>query len=181
VKLEPVAEAPIKPPPQTTASVLDNHIYLRYPARAIFDLWCALLDVQICRLMQVPQAFSNEDEIKDLLGNLFKADGQEQVWPVSNSLHHYQMAPGYQNLLCLLMHATYKLNTTYQRVPQLKYCELLKTNFSPFETYESVGDIQRNMTKKKDSAIDFVHKSSGTYAKKAYEVLKKVPTYILKS
>jgi hypothetical protein len=36
------------------------------------------------------------------------------------------------------------------------------------------------MTKKKDSAIDFVQKSSGGYAKKAYEVLKKVPTYRLK-
>ena len=79
------------------------------------------------------------------------------------------------------MHATYKLNTTYLKVPQMKYCELLKFNFSPFDTYESVGDIQRNMTKKKDSAIDFVRKSSGTYAKKAYEVLKKVPTYILRS
>jgi hypothetical protein len=182
VKPERVAEVPVEPAqqPQTTASDSDNHIPLRYPAADIFNLWCALLDVQLCQLMQVPQVFSSEDEIKCLLGNLFKADGQEQVWPVNNSLHHYRMAPGYQNLLCLLMHATYKLNTTYQRVPQLKYCELLKTNFSPFETYESVGDIQRNMTKKKDTAIDFVHKSSGGYAKKAYEVLKKVPTYILK-
>ena len=183
VKPERLAKVPVESAqqPQTTTSDSNNQIPLRYPAADIFNLWCALLDVQLCQLMQVPQVFSAEDEIKDLLGRLFKADGQEQVWPVNNSLHHYQMAPGYQNLLCLLMHATYKLNTTYQRVPQLKYCELLKTTFSPFETYESVGDIQRNMTKKKDSAIDFVHKSTGTYAKKAYEVLKKVPTYILKS
>jgi len=186
VKTEPVSEVPIesapKPAqPQTIATEAPNQIYLRYPAANIFDLWCALLDVQLCQLMQVPQAFSSEEEIKDLLGRLFKLDDQEQIWPVSNSLHYYQMAPGYQNLLCLLMHATYKLNTTYLKVPQLKYCELLKINFSPFETYESVGDIQRNMTKKKDTAIDFVRKSSGGYAKKAYEVLKKVPTYILKS
>ena len=185
VKPEPVAEVPIEPAPnpsqpQTTAPDSDNHIPLRYPATDIFDLWCALLDVQLCQLMQVPQAFSNEEEIKDLLDILFKLDAQEQIWPMSNSPHYYQMAPGYQNLLCLLMHATYKLNTTYLKVPQMKYCELLKSNFSPFDTYESVGDIQRNMTKKKDSAIDFVHKSGGTYAKKAYEVLKKVPTYILK-
>jgi len=186
VKPERVAEAPVEPapkpaPPQTTENYSDNQISLRYPASYIFDLWCALLDVQLCQLMQVPQAFSSEDEIKDLLGRLFKADDQEQIWPVSNSRHFYQMAPGYQNLLCLLMHATYKLNTTYLKVPQMKYCELLKSNFSPFNTYESVGDIQRNMTKKKDTAIDFVRKSNGTYAKKAYEVLKKVPTYILKS
>lgn len=41
------------------------------------------------------------------------------------------------------------------------YCELLKSNISPFDASESVGDIQRTMTKKKDSAIDFVHKSEG--------------------
>ncbi|HTE02053.1 MAG TPA: hypothetical protein VK668_22345 [Mucilaginibacter sp.] len=186
VKPEPVAEEPVEPAPKpaqppTTATVSNNLISLRYPGGNIFDLWCALLDVQLCQLMQVPQAFSSEDEIKNLLGRLFKLDDQEQIWPVSNSQHYYQMAPGYQNLLCLLMHATYKLNTTYLKVPQLKYCELLKINFSPFDTYESVSDIQRNMTKKKDSAIDFVHKSGGAYAKKAYEVLKKVPTYILKS
>lgn len=183
VNPERVAEVPVEPAQQsqTSASDSDNHIPLRYPASDIFNLWCALLDMQLCQLMQVPQVFSSEDEIKGLLGNLFKADGQEQVWPVSNNLDHYQMAPGYQNLLCLLMHATYKLNTTYLRIPQLKYCELLKYNFSPFETYESVGDIQRNMTKKKDSAIDFVHKSGGAYAKKAYQVLKKVSTYILRS
>lgn len=183
VKPERVAEVPVESAQQspTIANDSDNHIQLRYPATDIFNLWCALLDTQLCQLMQVPQAFNTEDEIKDLLGGLFKADDQEQVWPVSNSQHSYQMAPGYQNLLCLLMHATYKLNTTYLKVPQMKYCELLKFNFSPFDTYESVGDIQRNMTKKKDSAIDFVRKSSGTYAKKAYEVLKKVPTYILRS
>jgi hypothetical protein len=181
VKPKPVA--PIEPAPaqpQSTAADSHNHVFLRYPATDIFNLWCALLDVQLCQLMQVPQAFSREDEIKDLLGRLFTLEGQEHIWPMRNSLHYYQVAPGYQNLLCLLMHATYKLNTTYLKVPQMKYCELLKTNFSPFETYESVSDIQRNMTKKKDSAIDFVHKSGGTYAKKAYEVLKKVPTYILK-
>lgn len=185
VKPESVAEAPVEPTPepvspQSTATESHNQISLRYPANNIFDLWCALLDVQLCQLMQVPQAFNTEDEIKELLGKLFKLDDQEQIWLVSNNRHFYQMAPGYQNLLCLLMHATYKLNTTYLKVPQMKYCESLKSNFSPFETYESVGDIQRNMTKKKDSAIAFVRKSSGSYAKKAYEVLKKVPTYILR-
>jgi hypothetical protein len=175
-----VEAAPKPAPPQITVPDIDSYILLRYPGSKIFDLWCTLLDDQLCQLMQVPKVFSSDDEIKDLLGRLFKLDDQEQTWPESNSPHYYQMAPGYQNLLCLLMHATYKLNTTYLKVPQMKYCELLKSNFSPFETYESVGDIQRNMTKKKDTAIDFVHKSSGTYAKKAYEVLKKVPTYILK-
>jgi hypothetical protein len=178
---EPVEPAPKPAQPPTIATVSENLISLRYSGGNIFDLWCALLDVQLCQLMQVPQAFSSEDEIKNLLGRLFKLDEQEQIWVVSNSTHFYQIAPGYQNLLCLLMHATYKLNTTYLKVPQLKYCDLLKTNFSPFDTYESVSDIQRNMTKKKDLAIDFVRKSNGTYAKKAYEVLKKVPTYILKS
>lgn len=186
VKPEPVAEVPAESGPvpvlpETPATNSPVCIPLRYPAAEIFDLWCVLLDGGLWQLMQVPQAFSNEDEIKNLLGRLFQLDDQEQIWVVSNSTHFYQMAPGYQNLLCLLMHATYKLNTIYLKVPQMKYCELLKSNFSPFDTYESVGDIQRNMTKKKDTAIGFVHKSSGTYAKKAYEVLKKVPTYLIKS
>lgn len=176
-----VESAPEPIPAQGAATDSHNHISLRYPATDIFDLWCALMDEQLCQLMQVPQVFNSEDDIKELLGRLFKLDTQGQIWPVSDGAHFYQMAPGYQNLLCLLMHATYKLNTTYLKVPQMKYCELLKSNFSPFETYESVGDIQRNMTKKKDSAIDFVHKSGGIYAKKAYEVLRKVPTYIFKS
>jgi hypothetical protein len=167
-------------PSETEVKNLSVNIPLRYPAAEIFDLWCALLDQQLCQLMQVPQAFNSEDDIKAMLGRLFKTEGQEEIWPVINERAYNEMAPGYQNLLCLLMHATYKLNATYLRVPQIKYCELLKTNFSPFDTYESVGDIQRNMTKKKDSAIDFVQKSSGTYAKKAYQVIRKVPTYLLK-
>ena len=184
-KPEPGAELLLENVPeplrtQTKATDLPLYIPLRYPATDIFDLWCALLDAHLCQLMQVPQAFSSEEEIKTLLGRLFKLDDLEQIWLLSDSPHYYQMAPGYQNLLCLLMHATYKLNTTYLKVPQMKYCELLKLNFSPFETIESVGDIQRNMTKKKDSAIDFVQKSTGSYAKKAYKVLKKVPTYILR-
>ncbi|MXV52680.1 hypothetical protein GS399_17030 [Pedobacter sp. HMF7647] len=154
-------------------------IPLRYPAPEIFDLWCALLDQELCQLMQVPQIFGSEDEIKDLLGGLFKSEGRAQIWS-GNESYYYEMAPGYQNLLCLLMHATYKLNRIYLKVQLARYCELLKSNFSPFDTIESVGDIQSNITKKKDSAIDFVRKSSGTYAKKAYEVLRKVPTYILR-
>jgi len=179
VDTEPKSETePVTPEPEVKN--LSVNIPLRYPAAEIFDLWCALLDEQLCQLMQVPQAFKSEDNIKAMLGRLFKAEGQEEIWRVNDSPYYHQMAPGYQNLLCLLMHATYKLNTTYLKVPQIKYCELLKTNFSPFDTYESVGDIQRNMTKKKDSAIEFVQKSSGTYAKKAYQVIRKVPTYLLK-
>jgi hypothetical protein len=182
--LEKMPELKIETEPvqsETATAKSPVYITLLYPATEIFDLWCALLDKQLCELTQVPQVFNTEDEIKALLGRLFKTDERGKIWSVNDSRHYYQMAPGYQNLLCLLMHATYKLNTTYLRVPQMKYCELLKLNFSPFETIESVGDIQRNMTKKKDSAIDFVRKSSGKHAKQAYEVLKKVPTYILRS
>lgn len=183
---EQVAEAPMEraqepATPQTAPTHPFLGIPLQYPASEILDLWCTLMDEQLCKLMQVPQVFSTEEDIKNLLGKLFIVEGQEQIWPANNSPYYYHMAPGYQNLLCLLMHATYKLNTTYLKVPQIKYCELLKSNFSPFETIESVGDIQRNMTKKKDSAIEFVNKSSGSHAKKAYTVLKKVPTYILRS
>jgi hypothetical protein len=155
-------------------------IPLRYPAIEIFDLWCGLLDYELCSQMQVPHVFNTEDEIKSLLGRLFETEGQQQIWSRNNSKFYYEIAPGYQNLLCLLMHATYKLNGTYVKVPQIKYCELLKLNFSPFQTIESVGDIQSNMTKKKDSAIELVHKSNGSYTKKAYEILKKIPSYRLK-
>jgi hypothetical protein len=165
--------------PQLLATNPPVYIPLKYPATAIFELWCALLDKQLCQLMQVPQVFFVEKEIKELLGRLFEAEGQEPLWLMVAEPQYYEMAPGYQNLLCLLMHATYKLNTMYVKVPQVRYCELLKSNFSSFDTIESVNDIKSNMTKKKDTAINFVHKSSGSYAKKAYKVLKKVPTYIL--
>jgi len=178
---EPTPEPePAEPELAPVAVNPQNLIPLRYPAAQIVELWCTLLDTQLCEKMQVPQVFFTEQDIKTLLGRLFAIDGQEQLWPVSAEPFYYDMAQGYQNMLCLLMHATYKLNTTYLKVPQVRYCELLKLNFSPFDTIESVGDIKSNMTKKKDTAIDFVHKSSGSYAKKAYNILKKVPTYILK-
>jgi hypothetical protein len=63
----PLVEPAQEPaPPQSTATESHNHISLRYPASNIFDLWCALLDVKLCQLMQVPRAFSSEDEIKEL-------------------------------------------------------------------------------------------------------------------
>lgn len=183
VKPKSVSEVPVEHEQEivpTQTAETDSCIPLRYPAAEIFDLWCALLDEELCLLMQVPQIFNSGDEIKELLGKLFKVEGQEQLWQVSNGTIYYEMAQGYQNLLCLLMHATYKLNGTYLKIPQFKYCELLKSNFSPFATIESVGDIKSNMTKKKDSAIEFVHKSGGIYANNAYKVLKKVPTYIFR-
>lgn len=65
------------------------------------------LDSQLCQLIMVPEVFHTEDEIKELLGKLFKVDSQKQIWPISRDPHYYEMAPGYQKLLCLLMHATY--------------------------------------------------------------------------
>ena len=69
VKPERVAEVPVESAQQspTIANDSDNHIQLRYPATDIFNLWCALLDTQLCQLMQVPQAFNTEDEIKELI------------------------------------------------------------------------------------------------------------------
>lgn len=102
-----------------------------------FDLWCALLDSHLCQQIMVPKVFHTEGEIKELLGRLFQVDGQEPIWPISRDSPYYEMAQGYQKLLCLLMHATYKLNDTYIKISQIKYCELLKSKFSPFNTIES--------------------------------------------
>jgi hypothetical protein len=178
VRVEQEKEADCTPSAETeVATIL---VPLRYPANEIFDLWCALLDSHLCQQIMVPQVFHTEDEIKELLGRLFKVDGQEPIWPISRDSHYYEIAPGYQKLLCLLMHATYKLNDTYIRISQIKYCELLKSSFSPFNTYELAFDIMGNMTKKKDSVIEPVQRSAGERAKKAYQILKKIPSYRLK-
>jgi hypothetical protein len=181
VSVAPVEPAPQPLQPQTTAVDSVSHISLRYAAGDIFDLWCALLDGQLCQLMEVPQAFNSEEEIKDLLGRLFKPEGQEQLWTTRNDSFYYEISDGYQNVLSLLMHATYKLNALHLRkIRQLKYCELLKSTFSPFAGTHSIYDVVKNMTGKKDLAIEKVYKSNGTYAKKAYEVIKKVSAYRLK-
>ena len=73
-----------------------------------------------------------------------------------------------------------KLNDKYQRVPLKEYCELLKLTFSPFANISSVKDIESNITKKRDIALASVENSTGKYAKKTYQILKKIPSYRIK-
>lgn len=154
---------------------------LKHSAQEILDLWNVLLDPKLCQIMQVPQVFFSEQEISGLLGGLFEPEQKsaDKLPPVEHQYH--ELAQGYQQLLSLLMHATYKLNSMHFKIPLREYCELLQQTFSPFASIGSINDIVSNITKKKDIAIEYVTKSDGKFAKKSYAILKKVPTYILKS
>ena len=154
---------------------------LKHSADDILDLWYVLLDSKLCQIMQVPQVFFSEQEIGKLLGGLFEPEQKDADKFPSGEHQYHEVAQGYQHLLSLLMHATYKLNSMHFKIPLREYCVLLQQTFSPFASIGSVNDIASNITKKKDIAIEYVTKSNGKFAKKSYAILKKVPTYILKS
>lgn len=155
-------------------------ILLKHPVKEVIDLWNILLDPEICHILQVPQDFHTEDQIRKLLGSIFKSSSDQQDNLPETDLQYLELAPNYQHLLSLLMHATYKLNDKYQRIPLKEYCELLMLAFSPFSGISAVKDLESNISKKRDIALEAVKNSTGEYARKAYEILKKIPSYRLK-
>lgn len=155
-------------------------ILLKHPVKEVIDLWSILLDPDICHILQVPQDFHTEDQIRELLGSMFKSSSDQLDKLPEKELRYMELAPNYQHLLSLLMHGTYKLNDKYQRVPLKEYCELLKLTFSPFANISSVKDIESNITKKRDIALASVENSTGEHAKKTYQILKKIPSYRIK-
>lgn len=152
-------------------------LILKYPLDEITELWFALLDTDLCKQLSVPQAFFEEKEVRELLISLSDADSTSSLF---FEHRYFELSPNYQNLLSLLMHATYKLNGIYVKIALKHYCEMLKRTFSPFQSTESVDDITRNITKKRDIAINALEKSTGNYAKKALQILKKIPHYRIK-
>ena len=157
-----------------------SRILLKHPVKDVIDLWNILLDPDISHILQAPQAFHTEDQIQELLGSMFKSSSDQQENLPEMELRYLELAPNYQHLLSLLMHAAYKLNDKYQRVPLKEYCELLMLGFSPFSGIKAVKDLESNISKKRDIALEAVKNSQGEYAKKAYQILKKIPSYRLK-
>lgn len=150
---------------------------LKYPFDEITELWFALLDTDLCKQLSVPQAFFEEKEVRELLISLFDADSTSSLF---FEHRYFELSPNYQNLLSLLMHATYKLNEIYHKIALKHYCEILKRTFSPFQSTESVDDISKNITKYRDIVITALEKSTGNYAKKALQILKKIHSYRIK-
>lgn len=175
-----VSQEQVSSPPAEQDESIESRIILKHPVKEIVELWSILLDPDSCHILQVPQVFHTEDQIRELLGSMFKSCSDQLDKLPQMELRYLEVAPNYQNLLSLLMHATYKLNGKYQRVPLKGYCELLLGSFSPFAGNTSVKHLESNITKKIEPALTSVKSSTGNYAKKAYQILKKIPSYRLK-
>ena len=163
--------------PISKKKTAESKILLKHPLNEIVDLWNILLDPETCHILEVPQVFHTEDQIHQLLGGMFKCSPDQATKLPETELHYLDMALNYQPLLSLLMHATYKLNYKHQRLRLKGYCELLVNSFSPFDNN---SHLEGNITKKLDGSLKLVRKSTGEYAKKAYQILKKIPSYRLK-
>lgn len=154
-------------------------LLLLCPQEDVLQLWQVLADEQLCEALNVPVIFPDEDKVKYLLGSLFDIpDKAPRIFP--STVHHYrQLSPGYMNLLCLLMHATYKLNHSYTRTPLKQYCALLKSTFSSFESIEAVQDIVSNISKKADAVLPTLIQTPNDKTKEALAILKKIGIYRL--
>jgi hypothetical protein len=155
----------------------ESKLLLHCPPQDVAQLWYVLIDPLFCKELNLTPVFETEKEIGVLLGSLFTTSPKDGFG--NSRPQYYEMPAGYQNVLCLLMHATYKLNLPYQRLPLKLYCELLKKAFSPFKTIESVSDIASNINKKLDIAVIQIVKSKGKYAKKTADILRKMRFYKL--
>jgi len=156
---------------------MESKLLLHCPPQDVAQLWYVLIDPLFCKELKLSPVFETEKEIRFLLGSLFSTSPKDGF--VDNEPQYHEMPAGYQNVLCLLMHATYKLNLPYERLPLKLYCELLKKAFSPFKTIESVSDIASNINKKADIAVVQITKSKGKYAKKTANILRKMRFYKL--
>lgn len=145
----------------------------------VLQLWLALTDEALCDALKVPLVFSDQNAVEKLLGSFFDtSNGASAVFPSSDH-HYWQLSPGYMNLLCLLMHATYKLNHSYTRTTLKQYCALLKASFSPFESIEAIQDIVSNISKKADAVLPTLIQNPGGKTKEALAILKKIGVYRL--
>jgi hypothetical protein len=150
---------------------------IKYPISDIITLWLVLLDIHKCSSLAPIQEFKTSKEIHALLGSMFKDISGKQTQIPDSAHHYYELPPNYQVILNLLMHATYKLNYIYTKLPFPPYAKLLKDTFSPYHGIE-VGHIGSNITKKISEAITILQQlQDSQLAKKALEILMKIPQY----
>lgn len=145
----------------------------------VLQLWLILTDQHLCDVLNIPVVFTDEETVKELLGSMFESADHTVL--TTKPHQYWQLSPAYMNLLCLLMHATYKLNHNYIRLPLRPYCQLLKSTFSPFESIEAVQDIVSNISKKADAVLPALMQSPGEETKKAVLILKKIGVYRISS
>lgn len=154
-------------------------VLLSCPFTDVLQLWSILTDQHLCDALNIPVAFINEEIVKELLGSMFETADSGALPTMPHQ--YWQLSPAYMNLLCLLMHATYKINHNYIRLPLRPYCQLLKSTFSPFESIEAVQDIVSNISKKADAVLPALMQSPGEKTKNALLILKKIGVYRISS
>jgi hypothetical protein len=183
IEATPVAEPPVLTLQNTVVQTNGIHkIALKYPADEIIKLWQVLLDIHRCKSVAILPFFKTEKEVENLLGELFCASENAGVSLPDREHRYYELSSDYQPILCLLMHATYKLNHTFTRIKLEPYSALLKQSFSAFQGIENVADISGNITKKKDAGIMLLGEiKSSKYAKNALKILAKVKDYRIKA
>jgi hypothetical protein len=183
IEASPVAEPPVLTLQNTVVQTNGIHkIALKYPADEIIKLWQVLLDIHRCKSVAILPFFKTEKEVENLLGELFCASENAGVSLPDREHRYYELSSDYQPILCLLMHATYKLNHTFTRIKLEPYSALLKQSFSAFQGIENVADISGNITKKKDAGIMLLGEiKSSKYAKNTLKILAKIKDYRIKA
>lgn len=176
---QPVTTVEDRPAEPDNSTETELKLLLKCPPQTVVQLWNVLIDPVFCKEINLLPVFETESDILTLLGALFSTPSKDPVVFKDSAAQYFDMPTGYQNILCLLMHATYKSNLSYERLPLKLFCQLLKNAFSPFKSYESVPDIQSNINKKADAAIVQLAASKGKYAKKTINILRKMRFYRL--
>jgi hypothetical protein len=152
-------------------------IPLKYPGEDIITIWLVLLDMPKCRSLSLTPEFQTEIDVAELLGSMFvDISGEHSKLP--DSPHRfYELPLDYQPILYLLMHATYKLNYTYTRLPLEEYSKCLKATFSVYDSIE-LNYMPGNFTKKQPLAIAAIKElENSSYAKNTLQILSKIPNY----
>jgi hypothetical protein len=184
VKTEPVQISEVLPKniPAQESIVPGNKsalskIQLKYPVGDIITIWLVLLDMPKCRSLSLTPEFQTESDVAELLGSMFTdISGEPDKLP--DSPHRfYELPLDYQPILYLLMHATYKLNYTYTRLPLEEYSKCLKATFSVYDAIE-LSYMPGNFTKKQPVAIAAIKElENSPYAKNTLQILSKIPNY----
>ncbi|OIQ68520.1 hypothetical protein GALL_498860 [mine drainage metagenome] len=170
---ENTSETPIT---KDTKSALSK-IPLKYPVCDIITIWLVLLDAPKCKSLSLTPEFKAENDVVELLGSMF-TDISGEPGKLPDSPHRfYELPLDYQPILYLLMHATYKLNYTYTRLPLEEYSKCLKATFSVYDAIE-LNYMPGNFTKKQPVAIAAIKElENSPYAKNTLQILSKIPNY----
>lgn len=159
-----------------TKSALSK-IPLKYPIDDIITIWLVLLDLPKCKSLSLTPEFKVESDVVELLGSMFVDISKEHNKLPDSPHRFYELPLDYQPILYLLMHATYKLNYTYTRLPLEEYSKSLKATFSVYNAIE-LNYMPGNFTKKQPLAIAAIKElENSSYAKNTLQILSKIPNY----